>query len=100
MRFKVTFQDDNQINCSVWDERTKVDWILTCMYGSPYKDSRKDLSWSVVKQMGTTMTSPRLIIGDLNVILRPEEKRGGNKANTSEMGKFSAIFNNIGIQDL
>lgn len=58
MRFKVTFQDDNQINCSVWDERTKVDWILTCMYGSPYKDSRKDLSWSVVKQMRLTMTSP------------------------------------------
>lgn len=69
VRLKVLHHDDNQINCSVWDEKSKLEWVLTCMYGSPYNDVRKDKSWQLVNEMGQTMNSSWIILGDLNVIL-------------------------------
>lgn len=70
VRLKVLYQDDNQINCEIWNEKTKSVWILTCMYGSPYKDHRKEKSWDVVNHMGNSMNTPWLVLGDLNVILQ------------------------------
>ncbi|XP_026458815.1 uncharacterized protein LOC113359387 [Papaver somniferum] len=99
-KLRVLHIDNNQVNCSIWDENTKSEWILTCMYGSPYKDSRKDEPWKLVNQMGETMNMPWLVLGDLNVILHKDEKRGGNPANDADIRKFSAMFNNLGLKDL
>ncbi|XP_026416596.1 uncharacterized protein LOC113312039 [Papaver somniferum] len=73
---------------------------LAVSWDISYKDSRKDNSWKLVNQMGENMNKPWLVLGDLNVILNKEEKRGSNPANSSDIRKFSAMFNNLGLKDI
>ncbi|XP_026398126.1 putative F-box/kelch-repeat protein At3g17540 [Papaver somniferum] len=50
VKLTISYQDDNQINFHVWDEKTKSNWVLTCMYGVFIKTIGKPTfgKWSII----------------------------------------------------
>ncbi|KAF9611246.1 hypothetical protein IFM89_028316 [Coptis chinensis] len=61
---------------------TNHHWIACFFYGSPYKPC-KDKSWEPIRAL-SSFNSPILIIGDLNVILDPEESSTETKPSRDE----------------
>lgn len=50
------------------------------MYGCPYTE-KKEGSWSLVQKMANIVQIPWLLMGDLNLLLSANNKRGGRTPN-------------------
>jgi hypothetical protein len=64
----------NFINMIV-EERENEEWRLTCYYGFPERERRRD-AWELLRNLRDMSDLPWCIIGDFNDLLSQEDKRG------------------------
>ncbi|XP_026435806.1 uncharacterized protein LOC113333598 [Papaver somniferum] len=89
----------NHINATITDPIDNNSWILTCLYGSPYR-KLKLKSWNIIKQMAGNVDKPWLVIGDLNVVLHEEEKKSRFAFKKNEAKFFNNLINKCNLIDL
>ncbi|XP_026411087.1 uncharacterized protein LOC113306356 [Papaver somniferum] len=58
--------------------------LLNCMYGA-LSDVRWDREWDYLNSLANKYSCPWIVLGDLNFILRQEEKFGGNTIPQSQL---------------
>src|SRR5437763_560766 len=66
-------------------------WCFTGFYGEP-RWADKHLSWQWIRELNDVSDMPWLIIGDLNEILYPFEKEGGNPRPEHHMQGFREVL--------
>lgn len=74
MKVTITGFSKNHVDATVVLERSTELWRFTGYYGHPKKSKRKE-SWSLLKQLAGLNTLPWVLMGDINDLLLPEEKR-------------------------
>jgi exonuclease III len=74
-------------------------WRFTGFYGEP-RWSDKHLSWDRVRELKAVNTMPWLLMGDMNEILYPFEKEGGNARPVQFMEAFRDVISECGLSDL
>lgn len=89
----------NHINATITNPYDNTSWILTCFYGSPYKNRKLD-SWNIIKTMALIVDKPWTIIGDLNVVLHEEEKKSRFAFKKNEAKIFNNLINKCNLMDL
>ncbi|KAF4369242.1 hypothetical protein F8388_022898 [Cannabis sativa] len=74
-------------------------WTLFCVYGTPYA-REKDSFWQWLSSVIIGCSTPWVIIGDLNVILKAEEKVGGRAFRSFEGAILQNFLMDSGGVDL
>ncbi|XP_060969488.1 uncharacterized protein LOC133036771 [Cannabis sativa] len=77
----------------------KVDWRLTGVYGEPVR-TRRHLTWDLLRFLARDSTTPWCVIGDLNNIVRHEDKRGGRRYPQNLIDGFQQALNDCRLQDM
>lgn len=76
----------------------KKNYLITAFCGSPY--SNKVDSWKHVIKIANRINIPWMIIGDLNVVLTNEEKKGTRPFDRNEADTFNDVISNMRLQDI
>lgn len=75
-------------HCLVRTDPAKPQWLLSCVYGSPYPQERKS-QWSFIKSICDTynIDAPSILLGDLNITMHAEERANssGSSSKTSKI---------------
>ncbi|XP_026435383.1 uncharacterized protein LOC113333107 [Papaver somniferum] len=71
---------------------------LTCIYGAVGAEE-KIIQWSHIQNLANQVQKPWALIGDLNIILDPAEKQGGNNTSSSNKTIVRQIIDSLGLQD-
>ncbi|XP_026392474.1 uncharacterized protein LOC113287838 isoform X2 [Papaver somniferum] len=72
--------------------------FITCVYRAIDTDE-KIRQWNYISEMAQQVNKPWALIGDLNIILDPDEKQGENKASSSSKTIIIQTIDFIGLQD-
>uniref|UniRef100_A0A803Q029 Reverse transcriptase domain-containing protein n=1 Tax=Cannabis sativa TaxID=3483 RepID=A0A803Q029_CANSA len=99
VKFQVLKVDSNVIEVPVWEARKDVIWRFFGVYGTPY-DIEKENFWKKLEIRVLDCQGSWLVMGDLNAILSPEEKSGGNKASTRDFRWLSDFLQSTGGIDV
>ncbi|XP_075086347.1 uncharacterized protein LOC142169050 [Nicotiana tabacum] len=75
------------------------DLFLTAVYAKCTENERREL-WSSLEEIHTHINGPWCIGGDFNVILDPEENKGGNPHRMRISFEFSSCMDNCEVVDL
>jgi endonuclease/exonuclease/phosphatase family metal-dependent hydrolase len=67
----------NFINLIVKEREEEEDWRLTCYYGYPERERRRQ-AWDLLRELRDMSDLPWCVIGDFNDLLSQEDKRGLN----------------------
>lgn len=59
----------------------------------------KVAQWSHIQDLTGQVQKPCVLIGDLNIILDPGEKQGGNNTSSSSKSFVRQIIDALGLQD-
>ncbi|KAK3030664.1 hypothetical protein RJ639_035868 [Escallonia herrerae] len=89
----------NLINGLVFSDPTDTPWMLTAIYGLPYRH-QKPLFWNNLSKMINSFAGPWLGIGDFNEILAISDKRGGRPYASPSHGGFPSVMLEKGLVDL
>ncbi|KAK8560100.1 hypothetical protein V6N12_012903 [Hibiscus sabdariffa] len=65
----------------------EVDWFMIFIYGTPYVED-KQAFWESLSSLRSNKSEKWCIIGDSNVVARPEEKSGGGVPFDSSQAKW------------
>ncbi|XP_026395965.1 protein ENHANCED PSEUDOMONAS SUSCEPTIBILTY 1-like [Papaver somniferum] len=92
---------------NVQDDPSKPEWILICMYGSPYPN-QKERQWTYIKDLSRTIQYPWVIIGDLNMVFPNESRQsiGSTSSHTSYSNTSSRdsycidLIHEAGLEDM
>uniref|UniRef100_A0A803PI15 Reverse transcriptase n=1 Tax=Cannabis sativa TaxID=3483 RepID=A0A803PI15_CANSA len=76
VHLQVVKTENSIFEASVWDVQNKKLWWLFGVYAPPNEEGKENF-WKELEVRVNNCGLPWLIIGDLNVILNLEEKRGG-----------------------
>ncbi|XP_026410641.1 uncharacterized protein LOC113305863 [Papaver somniferum] len=71
---------------------------ITCVYGAVEADE-KIAQWSYISDLAKQIQKPWEQIGDLNIILDPGEKKGGNNSISSSKAFVTQVIESLGLQD-
>ncbi|XP_026401924.1 uncharacterized protein LOC113297608 [Papaver somniferum] len=72
--------------------------LITCVYGVVDVEDKIE-QWSHILDIAQQVNKPWILIGDLNIILDPDEKQGGNKTSSSSKSFILHIIDSLGLQD-
>ncbi|OVA11591.1 hypothetical protein BVC80_1463g3 [Macleaya cordata] len=64
IHLEIVHSSINQIDAMVMDNMKNKEWVLSCFYGSPYKEF-KEKSWEFLREMSEVVEDPWLVIGGL-----------------------------------
>jgi hypothetical protein len=78
---------------------TNVKWMVSFVYGPPYKKFCSDF-WSKLANFGVTFSEPWLCIVDFNAITASIDKLGGRPFYSNFDNCFSQFLNSLGLIDL
>jgi hypothetical protein len=67
----------NFINLIVKEKAEEEEWRLTCYYGYPERERRRQ-AWELLKELRDMSDLPWCVVGDFNDLLSQEDKRGTN----------------------
>ncbi|KAI3844889.1 hypothetical protein MKX03_008320, partial [Papaver bracteatum] len=73
MSVKIIDEQRNQVEILVTAGPHNVQWILTCLYGSPRYQEKKAL-WENITTRSQNIQVSWMIIGDLNITINAQEK--------------------------
>ncbi|WJX92273.1 hypothetical protein P8452_73938 [Trifolium repens] len=101
---------NNTVNCTVLnycrnfinlevDEADKGVWRLTCYYGYPERDRRRQ-AWDMLRELRNMSPLPWCIIGDFNDLLSQEDKLGHNPHPNWLFSGFRSAVNDCDITDI
>jgi hypothetical protein len=91
--------DVNKISAWCYSDPPNSPWILSCIYGPPYR-KYDGCFWDSLSAMGDNYSAPWLCIGDFNKILDQSEKIGGRPFACSSCDPFREFINHHGLIDL
>ncbi|RYR38137.1 hypothetical protein Ahy_A09g043090 [Arachis hypogaea] len=74
-------------------------WLITVVYCSPREIERKE-GWIILKEMSLNINEPGLIIGDINTIMSPMEKKKRVPAKLRKCQEFSTWISQCKLIDL
>jgi exonuclease III len=90
----------NHIDMYITSSNLNTSWYATGMYGHPYH-SQKHLTCSTIYNLYQNRTEAKwLIFGDFNLILKSNEKLGGNGIDYHHTNMFNQTLNNCNLTDL
>ena len=92
------FKTENYIDVFIGCGQEQI-WRFTGFYGEP-RWADKHLSWDRIRELKTVNTMPWLLMGDMNEILYPFEKEGGNPRPTHFTEAFRDVIDECGLSDL
>ena len=81
------------------DEEGKEKWRLTGFYGEPDL-SKRDESWTLMRQLAAQFDKTWLCVGDFNEILWNHEKTESCLRRESQMEAFKNVLEDTGLEDL
>ncbi|WOL13253.1 hypothetical protein Cni_G22022 [Canna indica] len=97
IRGNMIYKDNQFITCIFEIDKGNV-FLLTCVYASNCIRRRNKL-WNMLSEANDT-NMPWLLAGDMNCILKKEEKRGGRPFVMNQaVADFSNFINNAGLLD-
>ncbi|KAK2414457.1 hypothetical protein QL285_037046 [Trifolium repens] len=67
----------NFINLIVKEKEDEEEWRLTCYYGYPERERRRQ-AWDLLRELRDMSDLPWCVVGDFNDLLSQEDKRGIN----------------------
>lgn len=69
----IIYSDKNMIHCLVCSDPSKPNWLLSCVYGSPYSHE-KNHQWNFIRGIFETynISAPWILVEDLNLTLHSE----------------------------
>ncbi|KAK3014661.1 hypothetical protein RJ639_009556 [Escallonia herrerae] len=79
------------INAIVFLDPSSTPWMLSAIYGPPYKQSKSEF-WNSLRQITEAFARPWLAIGDFNEVIASSEKRGGRDLASSSSGGLLKIL--------
>uniref|UniRef100_A0A2N9HP69 Uncharacterized protein n=1 Tax=Fagus sylvatica TaxID=28930 RepID=A0A2N9HP69_FAGSY len=94
-----TFQSQNLINLLVFSDPPNKPWMLSAIYGPPYKKKKRKF-WEDMHQIASSFSGPWLCFGDFNEVLNQVDKRGGRPLTSSSTNGFNSLINQQGLVDL
>jgi hypothetical protein len=94
-----TSQNQNLINLLVFSDPPNLPWMLSAIYGPPYKKMKR-IFWESLHQTASSFSGPWLCMGDFNEILLQVDKKGGRPFSTSSSNGFNSLVNQQGLIDL
>ena len=77
----------------------KVVWRLTCFYGFPERNRRRD-SWNLLRILHGNSSLPWCIFGDFNDLLSPGDKMGSVEHPSWLFRGFSEAINDCALSEL
>ncbi|XP_042964718.1 uncharacterized protein LOC122298940 [Carya illinoinensis] len=86
------------INVLMKNDESNVNWVLTCFYGHPKTNKRRE-AWQLLQSFNPSDMGWG-IIGDFNEILSHDEKVGGRVRSENQMGLFREVVENCKLFDL
>ncbi|XP_026439065.1 uncharacterized protein LOC113337670 [Papaver somniferum] len=89
----------NQINAIAKENCSNSLYMVSAFYSSPYP-TNKQQSWDMLVSIAETITIHWLVMGDLNVVLSREEKKGSNLFDEGEATIFRNKISDMNLQDL
>jgi hypothetical protein len=94
-----TSQNQNLINLLVFSDPPNLPWMLSAIYGPPYKKMKR-IFWEALHQTASSFSGPWLCMGDFNEVLLQVDKKGGRPFSSSSSNGFNALVNQQGLVDL
>lgn len=73
--------------------------LLNCMYGA-LNDVGWDMQWDYLDSLDSRYSCPWIVLGNLNFIMRQEEKFGGNTIPQSQLDEVKHHLDNLDLFDL
>ena len=98
MTYNLLSFQNNFIDVSV-HVPNKVVWRLTCFYGFPERNRRKD-SWNLLRILHGNSSLPWCIFGDFNNLLSPGDKMGSVEHPSWLFRGFSEAINDCALFEL
>ncbi|KAL7145772.1 hypothetical protein ABFS83_07G109100 [Erythranthe nasuta] len=98
-RVEVLGMTSQVIHCKVTCMVTQRLVYVSFVYGLFTPVTRRPL-WQELEDFGVNITDPWLCVGDFNVVLKPEEKSGGNLMTPYLLNDIQTCFRRSGIEDL
>lgn len=99
VELEILSSNDMAISAMIFSDPVQHPWLLTCIYGPPYKQDQY-MFWDFLNQIGSTYSGPWLCLGDFNDITSQQDKRGGNCFAQSSKGGLNSVIFNQGLIDL
>ncbi|XP_074342398.1 uncharacterized protein LOC141679917 [Apium graveolens] len=97
---EVTVQSHSKNHIDVIVEvHGKFKYRLTGFYGEPDRTKRNE-TWDLIRRLHTQSVLPWCIIGDLNNILKQEEKRGGHPYPSWLIQGFQQVIDDCDLNDM
>ena len=96
---EVVYSNNNCIAALVYSNPLESLWLLIGVYGPPYLAMRRKF-WRLMEDIIEGFSEQWLMIGDLNSISSPSDKRGGSSSSWGSSKFFKTFVNNVGAIDL
>ncbi|XP_070050929.1 uncharacterized protein [Nicotiana tomentosiformis] len=98
--YQIGVIDNNvqQLTIKIHYNHANYDIYLTVFYAKCTATERRDL-WSNLENIHTQIKGPWYIRGDFNIILDPDEKKGGNPHRMHRSFEFSSCMDNCEVAD-
>ncbi|KAK8569056.1 hypothetical protein V6N12_007588 [Hibiscus sabdariffa] len=97
-QIQILHADSNVIDTSISLKDGKI-WFCSFIYGPSYRE-RKEAFWEGMRNMRTESDAPWCIMGDSNIILRQEEKIGGNMYDLNQASWLSHFMEDAGLLEM
>lgn len=99
LNLKILYSDNNMIHTGIYNSNNNLEYNITGFYGSPYHNNKLK-PWKILNNLKTQDEIPRIVIGDLNVILDAQEKEGGKSISNSNTHKIQSYINKLNLTDM
>jgi hypothetical protein len=95
----ITSFSQNHIQALCDDEEDNEAWNLSAVYGYP-EEHNKWRTWQLIKELGSQVIGKWVCFGDLNDILDPQEKMGGNARSQTQYAHGREVVAESNLLDL
>jgi hypothetical protein len=89
---------ENTVTAKLQSTMSTCEWWITVVFG-PQEDGNKLLFMNELRQISTLTFDRWLVIGDFNMITRPQDKSSGN-INLRLMGTFRKLLDDLELKEL
>uniref|UniRef100_A0A803P3L4 Reverse transcriptase domain-containing protein n=1 Tax=Cannabis sativa TaxID=3483 RepID=A0A803P3L4_CANSA len=99
IKLQVSNSSNGTFMAVVTDKINGFSWMLYSIYGRPYENEKKQF-WENLSTKINHSQLPWLLVGDLNLIAHPWEKRGGRKVRPGDTAILQNVLMTTGGVDL
>lgn len=86
------------INMEVY-EPNDIPWLLTALYANP-REGKSRVLWEDILHFSNSVSRSWLMVGDINVVSKPSEQKGGAEVDIQKCIDFHNWINDCHLMDL